>query len=105
MPGKKSPSPLASRSRPQALHNQPSVLILVELDFQRGQASRMDAPIAAKVFAGLAELLRETDMIGWYREDGSIPANLGYIPPLPHITKEHARVPQHGQDFVLFALI
>lgn len=47
--------------------NQPLFLMLVELDSQRGQAS-MDAPVAAKVFAGLGDLLRETDMIGWYRE-------------------------------------
>jgi len=44
------------------------LLLLVDLKHDTGQPMRIDATIAANLFAGLSAALRETDFIGWYRE-------------------------------------
>jgi hypothetical protein len=48
--------------------NRPFVLMLVELEGRSGQTRRIDSADGSRVFAGLASSLRDTDVIGWYRE-------------------------------------
>jgi hypothetical protein len=45
----------------------PVLLLLLELKEQPGAS--IDPMLAAKLFSGLWLCLRETDVIGWYRED------------------------------------
>lgn len=47
----------------------PFLLLLVELKEQPTASVRIDPALAAKLFSGLWLCLRETDVIGWYRED------------------------------------
>ena len=49
------------------LSNRPFLLLLVDLQSTH-QAGRIDSAIANKLFDGLAECLRDTDVIGWYHE-------------------------------------
>jgi len=49
------------------LSNRPFLLLLVDLQSTQ-QVSRIDPVIANKLFDGLAECLRDTDVIGWYHE-------------------------------------
>lgn len=49
------------------LSNRPFLLLLVDLQSTQ-LAGRIDPPIANKLFDGLAECLRDTDVIGWYHE-------------------------------------
>jgi hypothetical protein len=58
----------------------PFVLLLVDLEGRSGQTGRIDPVDGAKVFAGLARSLRDTDVIGWYREGriaGAVLTHLG----------------------------
>jgi hypothetical protein len=60
--------------------SRPFVLMLVDLDGPSGQAARIDPPLGARVFAGLARTLRDTDVIGWYHEGliaGAVLTHLG----------------------------
>jgi hypothetical protein len=61
--------------------NRPFVLVLIE--HASGSTDRIEPALAAKVFASLARSLRETDVIGWYREEhvvGAILTHLGEAP-------------------------
>ena len=63
--------------------SRPFVLLLVELEQGSGHSERMDSAVSAKVFAGLARSLRETDLIGWYHEGrvvGVVLTHLGDAP-------------------------
>jgi hypothetical protein len=56
------------------------VLLLVDLEGRSGQTARIDFAAGARVFAGLARTLRDTDVIGWYREGriaGAVLTHLG----------------------------
>ena len=56
------------------------MLLLVELEGRSGQTARLEPAIGAKVLAGLAGTLRDTDVIGWYREGriaGAVLTHLG----------------------------
>jgi hypothetical protein len=44
-------------------------LLLVSLEAASGKAVPMGRVTAARVFAGLRRSLRETDVIGWYRQE------------------------------------
>jgi hypothetical protein len=60
--------------------NRPFVLMLVELERRTGRRARIDAAVGARVFTGLASALRDTDVIGWYREEriaGAVLSQLG----------------------------
>src|ERR1043166_1949489 len=61
--------------------NQHFVLVLAELEHGPEQTDRMDAAVSARIFAGLTRALRETDVIGWYREGrvaGAVLTHLGH---------------------------
>jgi len=47
----------------------PFVLLLVNLKQEPGRTARIEPPVARELFLGLWSSLRETDVIGWYRED------------------------------------
>ena len=45
------------------------VLLLVNLKQEPGRRARIDPTVARELFSGLWASLRETDFIGWYREE------------------------------------
>ena len=47
----------------------PFLLALVDVTDPPWMNARMDPAVASRVFSGLWRCLRETDFIGWYRED------------------------------------
>jgi hypothetical protein len=49
--------------------DQPFLLVLVDFAGESGSAARIDPMLARKLFSGLCCALRETDLIGWYREE------------------------------------
>jgi len=58
----------------------PFLLLLVDLKEQSGVSVRIDPIVAAKLFSALWLCLRETDCIGWYREErvaGAVLTELG----------------------------
>jgi len=60
--------------------SKPFVLMLVELEGRSGQTLPLDPANGARVFAGLARTLRDTDVIGWYSEGhiaGAVLSHLG----------------------------
>jgi hypothetical protein len=61
------------------LSSRPYVLVLITLDDGSGQADRMHAALSAQLFRGLGAALRETDLIGWYREGHTIGAVLTHL--------------------------
>ena len=57
----------------------PFVLLLVHLSQRSGHSRRFDSALGNKVFAGLARSLRETDVIGWYRQERVVGALLTHL--------------------------
>jgi len=58
---------LANERKRSELSNRPFLLLLVDL--QHVQANgRLDPPVATRLFTGLYDCLRDTDVIGWYHE-------------------------------------
>jgi hypothetical protein len=60
--------------------SKPFVLMLVELEGRSGQTLPIDPADGARVFAGLARAVRDTDVIGWYSEGhiaGAVLSHLG----------------------------
>jgi hypothetical protein len=49
--------------------NRPVLLLLLDLRDQPANSPRIDSMLAAKLFSGLWRCLRETDVVGWYREE------------------------------------
>jgi hypothetical protein len=56
----------------------PVLMVLMELK-KSGEPALMDPAVAAKVFECLWRCLRETDVIGWYREDRVAGAVLTHV--------------------------
>lgn len=48
--------------------NRPFLLLLLKLKQESGTDTNIDSAVAARLFAGLSQCLRETDFVGWYRE-------------------------------------
>ncbi len=69
---------------------QPFVLVLVDLARQAGHSDRMAGPVASTIFSALTCTLRDTDVIGWYREDRVIGAVLTHLgdAPVADITRQ-----------------
>ena len=51
--------------------DRPFVLVLVELKQQGTLRTRIEHPVARRLFSGLCSALRDSDVIGWY-QDGQI---------------------------------
>ena len=49
--------------------DQPFLLLLVDLETEAGADIRIDPALARKLFSGMWRALRETDLVGWYREE------------------------------------
>src|SRR6266446_4785495 len=56
------------RKRAARAHR-PVLLLLLDLRDQPEIGPRIDPMLAAKLFSGLWRCLRETDVVGWYREE------------------------------------
>jgi hypothetical protein len=63
--------------------NRPFVLVLIEPESRARPMHQMDPAVGAKVLAGLARALRETDVIGWYREGRVVGAMLTHLGDSP----------------------
>ena len=59
------------------------VLILVELTRRAGLPEKMSAPVASKIFGSLTQTLRDTDLVGWYRDQRVIGAVLTHVGDMP----------------------
>jgi hypothetical protein len=58
----------------------PFLLLLVEFEKHGGVAVPLDPEIASRLFTALAQSLRDTDVVGWYREHriaGAVLTDLG----------------------------
>jgi hypothetical protein len=49
--------------------NRPLLLLLVDLTQSGGTNSHISQTMATRLFAGLSQCLRQTDFVGWYREN------------------------------------
>ena len=61
----------------------PFLLLLVHLKEQPGVGARINPTVALKLFSGLWFHLRDSDFVGWYREQrvaGALLTELGYGP-------------------------
>jgi hypothetical protein len=58
---------LANERKRSEVSNRPFLLLLLDLQ-QTQTTGRIHPSIATRLFAGLAECLRDTDVIGWYHE-------------------------------------
>jgi hypothetical protein len=58
---------------------QPYALLLIDLNVANDGAARIDEALSARVFDALASALRETDVIGWYRERRIVGALLTHL--------------------------
>jgi hypothetical protein len=79
------------RKRSEA-STRPFLLLLVEFDKHLGQPVPIGHEVASRLFAALARSLRDTDVIGWYREQriaGAVLTDLGDAPQtiMPVITQ------------------
>jgi hypothetical protein len=66
------------RKRAARAHR-PVLLLLLDLREQPSTSRRIDPMLAAKLFSGLWNCLRETDVVGWYREDRVVGAVLTQV--------------------------
>jgi hypothetical protein len=72
--------------------NRPFALVLVEFDHDEEHMDRIDLDASAKVFAALTRLLRETDVIGWYRHGRVIGAVLTHLGvPIADVSRHMSR--------------
>jgi hypothetical protein len=58
---------LANERKRSELSNRPFLLLLVDLQ-QSHPNDRVDRAVATRLFGGLAQGLRDTDVLGWYHE-------------------------------------
>ena len=72
------------------------VLLLVDLKEQPGVGARIDPAVARKLFSGLWLHLRDSDFVGWYREErvaGAVLTELGDAPfrEVPRLVGQRVR--------------
>jgi len=60
---------LASERKRSERSGCPFLLLLVDLKEQEGLSARIDSVVASNLFSNLWLCLRETDLVGWYREE------------------------------------
>ncbi len=72
-----------------ARSQRPFVLALIEEAAAAPESPRMDSAVSTKVFAALAHALRETDVIGWYRDGRVVGALLTHLgdPPITEVSR------------------
>ena len=59
---------LAIETKRSERSNSPCLLLLIDLKQKPGTDRNIDSVVAARLFAGLSQCLRETDFVGWYLE-------------------------------------
>jgi hypothetical protein len=59
---------LAIETKRSERSNSPFLLLLLDLKEAPGTDTNIDPTVAARLFAGLSQCLRETDFVGWYLE-------------------------------------
>ena len=69
---------VANERKRSELSNRPFFLLLVDF-YQPTLNDRIEPAVAAKLFAGLAACLRDTDLIGWYHEGRAAGAVLTHV--------------------------
>jgi hypothetical protein len=69
--------------RRAARAQRPVVLLLMDVKEPSVAGADIDALLAAKLFSGLLLCLRETDVIGWYRENRIVGAVLNQLDRAP----------------------
>jgi GGDEF domain-containing protein len=69
--------------RRSEISSRPFLLMLVDLKEQRGAGSQIPHAAAVRLFKRLALCLRETDFVGWYREERVAGAVLTQRPDTP----------------------
>jgi hypothetical protein len=87
---------LAIERKRAARAHRPVLLLLLDLRDQPATSPRIDSVLAAKLFSGLWRCLRETDVVGWYREDRVAGAVLTQVEDGPRsevtrVTRERVR--------------
>jgi hypothetical protein len=75
----------------------PVVLVLLDLRQLSRDGAPVDPLLASKLFAGLWLCLRETDVVGWFREDriaGAVLSQLDSVagPDVPSATRHRVRL-------------
>ena len=72
-----------------ARSQRPFVLALIEEAAVAPESPRIHPAVSAKVFAALAHALRETDVIGWYRDGRVVGALLTHLgdPPVAEVSR------------------
>ncbi len=76
---------LAAERKRSERSGHPFLLLLVELKEEPGASLRIHPVMGAKIFSRLWACLRETDCVGWYREEriaGAVLTPLGDTPQL-----------------------
>jgi hypothetical protein len=68
----------------------PFLLVLVDLKEEPGASVRIIPAVSARIFSRLWLCLRETDVVGWYREERVAAALLTHLAggPLPEVCDE-----------------
>jgi hypothetical protein len=97
------------RKRSEA-STRPFLLLLVEFDKHLGLPVPMNREIESRLFGAIAESLRDTDVIGWYREHriaGAVLTDLGDAPQaiMPTITNRVRRLLQRDLAASLALLV
>jgi hypothetical protein len=75
--------------RRAARAQRPVLLLLMDLRDQPYAGARVDQLLAAKLFSGLWRCLRETDVVGWFREDRVAGAVLTQLEDAPRTDVSH----------------
>jgi hypothetical protein len=67
---------LAIETKRSERSNRPFLLLLIDLKQEPGRDTNIDSTVAARLFEGLSQCLRETDVVGWYLEQQIVGAVL-----------------------------
>ena len=81
---------LAIEQKRSERSNRPFFLLLLDLKNQPGMDTNMDPVVAARLFSGLSQCLRETDFVGWYRNRRVVGAVLTELQSAPAPEIAHA---------------
>jgi hypothetical protein len=80
----------ADQKRAEA-SGRPFLLLLVNLKKRPGESTRVEPSIAGRIFEGLSLCLRDTDLIGWFREERTAAAVLHVAEgPTPEASRQLA---------------
>jgi hypothetical protein len=101
---------LAIERKRSAASTRPFLLLLVEFEKHLGLPAAMDPDIESRLFAAITGSLRDTDVIGWYREHriaGAVLTDVGEAPQaiMPVITSRVRTSLQRGLPVQVASLV